>query len=165
VLPCSLFATLKTDAGVVSCDIDLEAVTAYLSYVDLLCAQSWVTMHADVATREQPLASWSQKVYPVEKRQRRSIRERAAQLYGNAFNEQFVFHMRYGNLYLVGDLPQRYRPVIMVSTSLECDVRNWSSDLSASAHLDVALAAVDVRRASWEPILLGPPDGNDQLQP
>ena len=30
VLPCNLFATLKTDAGVVSCDVDFEAITAYV---------------------------------------------------------------------------------------------------------------------------------------
>ena len=58
----------------------------------------------------------------------------------------------------------RFRPILLLSTNIELDASNWSTQLVADVNCDFAFAILERRRSVWEPLLVAAPDRLDQVQ-
>lgn len=165
--PFSMFGTLKTSGNdSISCSVDLEALKISVCRSDMRLLELWHRIHEANVTNEQSRVLWSQATRPVQHRNIAvSVRPGGARMYSQCSHEQCIVRAKYINVYFVDESLNRFRPMLLGSVSLESDVQNWSTDLHAYAFADVACAAFDVKRMSWEPVLLAPPDANDQVQP
>lgn len=164
--PCDLFATRKLVKNeTVSCALEAESISVTVAHSDVVAVMNWFNAVQKTVSADVSGYRWDQSTSTIVAKDPEARSRFSQTVNGQYVNEQGIVGVKYINVTFVNHVRRGYRPVALVSASLDADMRNWSSSLNGHAELTLAAALTDVKRSAWEPFLLANPDANDQITP
>ena len=159
---CSLYGTHRaTGDESLSVTVSSEAVAARISYNEIEFVKRFQETVVSLLAKAPDTVYWDQRCVPVVKRQAAKARAPLKQ----ALEEKLSVQVENINVTFVDVALKRQRPVVLISSSLDVDARNWTSQVTVAVHSELAVAILERDRSIWEPLLLAPPNEKDQVQP
>lgn len=162
VVPFDLLISHQQEIDNTVIAVNVDPVNINLVYADVRTAINFITMLQKEymrLTRLEPSHSWTQKSSPLTglehvPQHMKPVEATSSIVAPVIHRENMSFNLPSVNVMLIETKGGLRMPLLCLSVRCLGTVQNWTNAIAATAQLQLALAAIDPKHSSWEPILL-----------